>query len=223
MLNALQFKKSILLASFSLLCSDILFAQDAKVKFSIQIGATVSKFAVTAQSPTSEYKGPYRIAPGFYLGAVMDLPVLKTWSLGTSLKAIGKTIRVKGDPIGSTFQDKGVKSFIYAELPVQILKHFELGKTPVFIGAGGYVSYLISGNEYQEWNAYNGDTMAFNLFKNRDAGLIFTFGSKISNNMSIVAGYELGMKDVLNNQLDFSPERTRLKTRSFTMGIQASL
>lgn len=221
MLNAAPLRKSILPAALSLLLSGHLFAQDAKVKFGIQTGVSISKLRVTAQKPTSEYTGPFRLAPAFYLGVVLDIPLLKTWSLSAGPKAIGKSVYVSGEPVPE-FQDKGYKNFSYAELPVQIVKHFDLGKIPLFIGAGGYLSYLISGNEHQEWNAYNGGTMAYDLFKNKDAGLLFTAGGRVSNKLSIIAGYESGMPNVLKNEME--PEnQTQLKTLSFTLGIQASL
>lgn len=217
--------RTLLAFIFILLCSNG-FAQEAKIKFGLHLDGTLSKFAITSESPNSQYKGPYSLAPAFSVGAIANLSVLKTWSVSTGLKMIGKAIQVKGEPI-DRFQDQGYKDFFYLELPITVLKDFRIGKVNLFAGAGGYVSHLISGNEFQAWEAYSygpsSSSTEFYLFNKRDAGLIFTAGFRSSKRMSFVAGYELGMKNVINNPIDFALEKTQLKNRTLTLGIIGQL
>jgi len=145
------------------------------------------------------------------------------FSPGFPLQGKGSKFKVsEGGDSGS--QSTNVMSI---EIPVNAVYSIPAGPGSVFLGAGPYVGYAVSGKYKWEANIggekesddakidFSGDDKDMNAF---DAGINFLAGYKLANGFLINAGYGLGLSNLTpKNDADVKSSHRVL---SFGIGFQ---
>ena len=144
-------KKIFLLLTLAAGLTTAVNAQDKPVSFGVKAGlalpsqtASMSGISVSTSSKTS-----------FYVGGVANINLSPIFSLQPGLSFISKGGKVDfsdlGEGMGLDPEDfegmKATTNMSYLELPVNLLANFSAGSGKVFIGAGPYAAYALSGNE----------------------------------------------------------------------------
>lgn len=140
-------------------------------------------------------------ATNFHVTGYLDLPVGGMFSVQPGLSLQGK---------GAEFSDDDVTEVkdntMWIELPVNLVGKIPIGATgtSIFLGAGPYASYGISGERevtnkvtdtQTEADLEFGDESGDNL-KALDFGVNFLGGVQLNNGFNIGAGYGLGLTDL---------------------------
>lgn len=151
-----------------------------------------------------------RIAPGFYLQP------------GVSLQ--GKGAKFAEATIGGTTYDVS-QSTMWLDVPVNLVGKFPVGVGSLFVGAGPYVGFGLSGKN--KLNSQDGDgdfsSSTLNEFsfgkdealKGTDYGVNFLAGFKLGNGLLLNANYGLGLANIAGAK-SLSDD---IKNRGFSVGI----
>ncbi len=207
-------------------------AQYFPVKFGFKAGAThatLSGYSYSGQ----EFEMNYHTS--FFAGATVEVLFSETFSLQSGLSYVGKG--GKGvfdiDLLGLNFAGSATIKLNYLELPVNALLTFPSGDGSIFLGGGPYFGYGINADaeydiklngidvrdiEENEDFYYEEEPLKFGQggLSRIDYGVNVTAGYRFYSGMSIHAGYNLGLKSVLNDPDD--PE-TKVKNRHFSLGL----
>ncbi|MGJ1386573.1 porin family protein [Sphingobacterium spiritivorum] len=156
----------------------------AQVSYGIKAGLNLPKIAF------SDNNGSTSTSTNFYLTGYADLPVAPSFSIQPGLSLQGK-----GGKWGEVNNTDVTTNLMYLEVPVNAVYYIPAGSGNVFIGAGPYAAYGISGKtkvgdikEDVKW----GD----NGYKRFDAGINTMLGYKLSNGFLINGGYSFGLTDM---------------------------
>jgi|TARA_R110000737_G_scaffold53512_2_gene75154 hypothetical protein len=140
--------------------------------------------------------------PGFHVGATVDLPITKMFSVETGLFATTSGLKYK-----ASFQDFG---FVYdyrvafnllnAEIPVIFKSTFEVGENfNIYVGAGGYGAFSLFGTVKSRINIMgqvesDSEVIDFNDLEDDrfDAGLRFDAGIEVKG-FIVGASYNFGL------------------------------
>ncbi|MDP9048564.1 MAG: PorT family protein, partial [Bacteroidota bacterium] len=173
------------------------FAQS--VSFGVKAGANFSKLTTSSSgiSVTSSS------LTGFHVGAVADIG-LGDWSLQPGL-----LYSTKGGTYG-TASDGTVKLALnYLEVPVNLLYNIHVGVGKVFIGAGPYLGWGVSGKGTATGAATSTgsgtetNNITFgsgaNDTKNPDFGINILGGFRFTSGLSLSAGYGIGLANLSND------------------------
>jgi len=197
--------------------SAIALAQEP-VKFGVKAGLALPSQTTSAMGLSISTSSK----TSFYVGAVADISLSPIFSLQPGLTYVGKGGKVDfsemaeeaGLEPGDFEELKQTINFSYLELPVNLVANFNAGTGKVFVGAGPYAAYALSGN------AKAGDLKEDAEFgsgedqvKRMDFGINFLGGYQLSNGLNIHAGYGLGLSNLENNS------NTATKNRVFSFGL----
>src|SRR5699024_2921308 len=111
---------------------------------------------------------------------------------------------------------------MWLEVPVNLVGKIEAGMGNVFLGAGPYVAFGLSGKNKLSTSS-NGsfeDEFKFgkdNTLKNTDFGINFTAGYEFDNGLQIHGGYGLGLTNIVGKNLE--PVTGDVKNRVWSIGI----
>ncbi|MFD2162920.1 porin family protein [Paradesertivirga mongoliensis] len=202
-------KKIILLAAGFLIAGTVANAQTSttsgsvgSTKWGLKVGVNLAKYsygADDAENPETDH------ATNFHVTGYLDLPLGGMFSVQPGLSLQGK---------GAEFFDSGdteVKdNTMWLEVPVNLVGKIPLGATgtSLFLGAGPYAAYGISGERKITFDDEGNDreTIKQDLkfgnddeddFKALDFGVNFLGGIQLNNGFNIGAGYGLGLTDLL--------------------------
>lgn len=197
-------------------------AANAQVSYGLKAGVNLGKYS-GLEAPLSDYQ---KNNTSFYVTGFADLPVAPSFSIqpGISLQGKGGKIEASGD-LGDGSLTRNVMSI---EVPVNAVYYIPVGYTgSVFLGAGPYVGFNISGKDkisgnFGEGNGgsstadlkFSGDDKDMNLF---DAGVNFLGGYKFNNGFLINAGYGLGLTNLIP---DNDGDKVSNRVLSFGVGFQ---
>ena len=189
-------------------------AQKSAVKFGVKAGVNLAELAVTGTEVDPEYKKGKMSNPSFYIGGNVEIPVGKTFAIQPGISLIGKGGRFKitGSDEDIVITEDSRVSVMYLEIPVNAVAKFPVGGGNVFVGAGPYFGYAISGKNKFEGTAVVGgvettesetDDIEFGSsveddFKRTDFGVNFMLGYQLKMGLNIHAGYGLGLKNIAN-------------------------
>lgn len=192
----------------------------AQTSYGLKAGVNLGKYS---NVPTN-FEDYQKNNVSFYVTGFADIPVAPQFSIqpGVSLQGKGAKYEASGDN-GSGSMTQNVMSI---EVPVNAVYYIPAGAGNVFLGAGPYVGFNISGK--QKWDGsfggveassgdrkmeFSGDDKDMNLI---DAGVNFLGGYKFNNGFLINAGYNLG----LSNLNPGDGEKSSNRVLSFGVGFQ---
>ena len=159
----------------------------------------------------------------FYVTGFADLPVSSQFSIqpGVSLQGKGAKFEGKLGDLTST----NTRNVMSVEIPVNAVYYIPAGSGSVFLGAGPYVGFNVSGKdkfksaignnsgETEHKLKFSGDNKDMNPI---DAGANFLLGYKLENGLLINGGYNLGLTNLVPNAKD----KVSNRVWSFGVGFQ---
>ena len=194
----------------------------AQVSYGLKAGVNLGKF-----SNQSDMAKDYQTNNvSFFVTGFADLPVATNFSVqpGVSLQGKGNKFKYDGDGLDG----KSTTNVMSIEIPVNAVYWIPTGASgSVFLGAGPYVGFNVSGKQKFEGNLgeLGGEGESDINFgggddemKVVDAGANFLAGYKFGNGLLINAGYGLGLSN-LSNSSD-SDDKFSNRVLSFGVGFQ---
>lgn len=218
-----QFKLYIMKKILLSLGAAVLFIAGAQAQtgYGLKAGVNLGKFSNVAD----DFKDYQKNNVSFYVTGFADLPVAPQFSIqpGISLQGKGNKYEgTEGDLSGSV-----TTNLMSVEIPVNAVYYIPAGTGNVFLGAGPYVGFNVSGQNKVDgtWGDVSGTGETDIEFgsgdgemKRVEAGANFMAGYKMSNGFLINAGYGLGLTS-LNNASD-SDNKFSNRVLSFGIGFQ---
>ncbi|MFD1167271.1 porin family protein [Sphingobacterium daejeonense] len=164
--------------------------------------------------------------PSYFITGFADIPLSSQFSIqpGVSLQGKGAKFQSAGFNWDQTPMEdyKSTLNTMSIEIPVNAVYYVPVGNGKMFISAGPYLGYNISGKikdsgpngESERDVNFSGNDKNMNRL---DAGLNFGLGYKLSNGILFQAGYGLGLSDLnaSKNSKSFSN-----RTINFGVGFQ---
>lgn len=141
----------------------------------------------------------------FYVTGFADLPIATNFSIQPGVSLQGKGNKVEGSATGVT--GSATINTMSIEIPVNAVYYIPTGSGSLFLGAGPYVGFNVSGEQKLEGSFLGASGSAKsdiefgsadNEMKTVEAGANFLGGYKFSNGFLINAGYGLGMTNLYN-------------------------
>lgn len=178
------------------------------------MSTSVTGISVSTSSKTS-----------FYVGGVADIKMAPLFSLQTGLTYIDKGGKIDlsnfsggaGTPQGAS--GDATTNLSYLELPINLMVNLNAGPAgKVFIGAGPYVSYALSGNE--KWGTLKKDIefgSGEDQVKRLDFGFNLLGGYQLKSGLNIHAGYGFGISNIASDNSGGVDVTT--KNRVVTVGL----
>ncbi|WP_164112954.1 MULTISPECIES: porin family protein [Sphingobacterium] len=186
----------------------------AQIGYGVKAGVNLGKYSNWADQQKNN--------TSFYVTGFADLPVASQFSIQPGVSLQGKGAKVEVGNSDNTL----TRNVMSIEVPVNAVYYIPTGASgSVFLGAGPYVGFNVSGKDKIKGNvgnlvSYTGDTdlkigsdKDIKLF---DAGANFMLGYKMNNGFLINAGYNLGMTDINPKVSDTQSNRVW----SFGIGFQ---
>ncbi|GEM68505.1 hypothetical protein SMI01S_21110 [Sphingobacterium mizutaii NBRC 14946 = DSM 11724] len=196
-----------------------IFAANAQTSYGLKAGLNLGKI--------TNYDSQ-KFNPSYFVTGFADIPLAGRFSIqpGISLQSKGTKFvdaipnwdQTNSEPYASSLNVMSI------EIPVNAVYYVPVGTGDVFLSAGPYLGYNLSGklkNSKLNSNATNSRDVEFsgnNKMMNRwDAGINFAVGYKLSNGLLIQAGYGLGLTNLnaSSHSKDFSS-----RTINFGVGFQ---
>lgn len=193
----------------------------AQVSYGIKAGLNLGKYS----NVDEDEKDYVKMNPSFYVTGFADIPVAPSFSIqpGISLQGKGAKSKWSEDGDSETFST----NVMSIEIPVNAVYSIPAGPGSVFLGAGPYVGYAVSG-KYKWEEKYDGETESDDekidfsgddkTMKPFDAGINFLAGYKLANGFLINAGYGLGLTNL--SPSDNSDFKFSNRVLSFGVGFQ---
>ncbi|WP_392471110.1 porin family protein [Sphingobacterium cellulitidis] len=166
-----------------------------------------------------------KLKPSYFVTGFADIPLSGKFSIQPGISLQGKGTRIEDEiPIfqqSSTTTNKSDLNLMSIEIPVNAVYYVPVGNGDIFLSAGPYLGYNISGkikNSSSNSNTTRSEDVSFsgdNKMMNRwDAGINFAVGYKLTNGLLIQAGYGLGLSN-----LNASENSKKFSTRTMNFGI----
>jgi len=174
----------------------------AQVSYGVKAGLNLPKMTVSGGGASASTS----TSTNFYLTGFADLPVAPSFSIQPGLSLQGK-----GGKVEWTDNIESKTDLMYLEVPVNAVYYIPAGAGDVFIGAGPYAAYGISGKT-KTGDVKNDVEWGDDGLKRFDAGINTMLGYKLANGFLLNAGYSFGLVDmsgsdgngsVKNNVLSF--------------------
>lgn len=194
-------KKISLLAAAFLIAGTVAQAQTTTstiggTKWGLKAGVNLAKYSIgkdNADNPTTDN------TTNFHVTGYLDLPVGSMFSVQPGLSLQGKG--GENTVLGVNYKINTMA----VEIPVNLVAKMPIGATgtSIFLGAGPYASYALSGEQKITDNSNNsvksdlefGNDSGDDL-KAADFGVNFLGGVQLNNGFNIGAGYGLGLTDL---------------------------
>ncbi|RKE42685.1 porin family protein [Sphingobacterium detergens] len=170
----------------------------AQTSYGIKAGLNFPKYTFSGDGGSISSDA----STSFYVTGFVDAPIANNFSIQPGLSLQGKGGKSQGEKT----------DLMYLEIPVNFVYYVPAGSGNLFLGAGPYAGYALSGKA--KANGVSVDIeFGDNGMKRFDAGLNFLGGYKLSNGFLINGGYGLGLVDLAG--LDGAS----LKNRVFSVGV----
>lgn len=196
------------------------FAQDSPVKFGVKAGVNLPTISLTGDEVDSEDKDALKSSLSFYVGATADFFISPIFSIQPGLTLSGKGYKMSGEFEGDSFE--ATNNVMYLEIPVNAVARFAAGSGNVFVGAGPYYGFALSGKTKWE-ESFDGETESgkediefgngAGETKRGDFGANLLAGYELSSGFNIHVGYGLGLSNLSND------DDAKLNNRVFSIGV----
>lgn len=197
------------------------FAQDSPIKFGVKAGVNLPTIAVSGDGVDDDFKDALKSSVSFYVGATADFSISPIFSIQPGLTLSGKGYKMSDEFEGASVE--ATSNVMYLEIPVNAVARFAAGSGNVFVGAGPYYGFALSGKT--KWEAsFDGETESEEEdiefgngedddIKRGDFGVNLLAGYELSNGFNIHLGYGLGLGN-LSNETD-----VKMNNRVFSVGV----
>lgn len=174
-------------------------ASQAQVNFGVIAGANLSAPAVKS---TIDVKS--KLAPGFYVGGIVDIGINDMFSVQPGLNLSLKSAKVSTTVFGTEYESK--VSPLYIELPVNAVAKFEVGPGKILVNLGPYVAYGVGGKvksdavgltQAQDRSIEWGDDKTKDDLKPLDIGANIGAGYQLANGLFFNVGYQRGFTNLM--------------------------
>lgn len=200
----------------------VLFAAGAQAQtgFGFKAGLNFPSYSYGGSGDLSDTKSKVN----FHVTGYMDARLAPGLYIQPGLSLQGKGAKFAEVAIAGNTYDIS-QNTMWLDVPVNFVGKFPVGGGNVFVGAGPYVGFGLSGKN--KLNSHNGDgdfsSTTLNKFKfgkdetlkRTDFGLNFLAGFKLGNGLLINANYGLGLTNIAGRK---SPS-SDLKNRGFAVGV----
>lgn len=176
-------------------------AANGQVSYGLKAGVNLGKITNLGSEEANN--------TSFHLTGYVDLPVAPNFSIQPGLSLQGKGSKYEDSWTGINANIEQTRNIMSLEIPVNAVYYIPTGMSgSVFLGAGPYVGFNISGRDkitgnigdFQGSNSrdlsFSGDNKDLNLV---DAGVNFLGGYRLSNGFLLNAGYGLGLTNLNPN------------------------
>ena len=205
-------KKNLLILGAAVL---IAAGAQAQTSYGLKAGVNLGKYSNVDKASNNT---------SFYVTGFADLPMSSQFSIqpGISLQGKGAKFESSYSEVASADVTRNVMSI---EVPVNAVYYIPAGSGNVFLGAGPYIGFNISGKDKAKGNIgdasaeikndlkFSGDNKNMNLI---DAGANFMGGYKFANGLLVNAGYNLGLTQLVPKAAD----KVSNRVWSFGVGFQ---
>lgn len=190
----------------------------AQTSWGLKAGVNLGKYS----GLNSDLRDLQTMNPSFYVTGFADLPVAPQFSIQPGVSLQGKGSKLNYDIAG--FDGTNTINTMSIEIPVNAVYWIPAGSGNVFLGAGPYVGFNVSGKEKNRGTTDfgSGDIETDVNFGNEDgeakvidAGANFLAGYKLANGLLINAGYGLGLTSIYN-----AGSKNSNRVLSFGVGFQ---
>jgi hypothetical protein len=207
------------------------FAQKSKVKYGIKAGISLADWAISENSNNNFPDS--KLNQSFFIGGNAEIAISNKISFQPGLTLIGKGFKVQEKETNSQNGEKVTEietmeyNFMNIDIPLNFVAKFQAGKGKVFVGAGPYVSYALSGQmkmwqkeytkdagEYEEtymkmpFGSDSGEASRF------DFGANILAGYELAKGYNVNLGYSLGFKNVFE-----TGNNDKIQNRVITIGV----
>lgn len=167
-------------------------AASAQTSYGLKAGVNLNKI--------SNYGDNQSNATSFHVTGFADIPVAPSFSIQPGVSLQGKGTKYDATVAGIT--GEATLNTMSIEIPVNAVYYIPAGTGDVFLGAGPYVGFNVSGkvkgsiegNEFINQDlSFSGDNKDMNVV---DAGVNFLGGYKFGNGLLLNAGYGLGLTNL---------------------------
>ena len=159
----------------------------------------------------------------FYVTGYLDAPITQNLYVQPGVSLQGKGAKfASGSFAGEDFEL--TQNTMWLEVPVNLVGKIEAGMGNLFLGAGPYVAFGLSGkNKFSTTiDGIEDQVRDFkfgkdNTLKNTDFGINFTAGYEFGNGLQIHGGYGLGLTNIVGKDLESLTGD--VKNRVWSIGI----
>jgi len=192
-------RKLFFTTAYLIACIGISQAQE----LSIRGGFNLAKISYKAGDKVIHPHG-YKYNPGFNIGPIIEFPLKSLFSLESGFLFTLKGL--KESYSSNNYLNK--INLFYAEIPVLFKLSYPIGKTKIFIAAGGYAAtglfgYYIGAADVNSVRVHTQENVNWgyneNTTKRLDYGLKFGAGLKIKA-FQVGTAYGYGLLDIMNNR-----------------------
>lgn len=194
----------------------------AQTSYGLKAGVNLGKYS-NVPADLDDYS---KMNTSFYVTGYADLPVAPQFSIQPGISLQGKGAKYKAD--SDNFDGSLSTNVMAIEIPVNAVYYIPTGYSgSVFLGAGPYVGYSISGkskvkggfaesSSESEFDVdFTGDDKDQKPF---DFGVNFLAGYKLTNGFLVNAGYGLGLSNL--SPASGSDNKFSNRVLSFGVGYQ---
>ncbi|NGF54945.1 PorT family protein [Parapusillimonas sp. SGNA-6] len=192
----------------------------AQTGFGLKAGVNFPSYSYGSSDELSDTKSTV----GFHVTGYLDAPIAPGLYLQPGVSLQGKGAKFAEVKFGGTTYDVS-QNTMWLEVPVNFVGKFPVGLGNVFIGAGPYVGFGLSGKNKVNSRDGSGDGSSNTLnefsfgkdeeLKGTDFGVNFLAGFKLGNGLLLNANYGLGLTNIAGAK-SFSDD---IKNRGFSVGL----
>lgn len=207
-------KKNLLLLGAAFLLA---VGANAQVSYGVKAGVNLPKLKFTGDGTGTSYTT--NAATNFHVTGYASLFAAPNFAIQPGLSLQGKGGKFKEDGmVEIDGEDSATLNFMSLEIPVNAVYYIPTGEAgSVFLGAGPYVGFNISGKGKSGGVSEDVDFgSGQEEFKRLDYGANFTAGYKLSNGFLVNAAYGLG----LGNLTNIDGAKMRNQVLSFGVGFE---
>ncbi|MGK6351088.1 porin family protein [Parapedobacter sp. DT-150] len=196
-------------------------AQESPVKFGVKAGINLPTISLSGEALPDEYQDYLKSSASFYFGATADFFINANFSIQPGLTLSGKGYKLSEEEAGYAYHETW--NVMYLEIPVNAVGRFDVGPGEVFVGAGPYYGFAVSGKskweeEYEGESDSGEEDIEFGSddeadWKQGDFGLNLLAGYALTNGLNVHLGYGLGLSN-LSNGTD-----VKMSNRVFSIGV----
>jgi hypothetical protein len=119
----------------------LVFQSSAQVKFGVKAGLNLAN--MTAKDNDQIYSKDYKSKAGYHFGVTAEFAVNEKFSIEPALLFSTKGFKLEDTYSGHSY--KVTANLNYLEIPINALYKMDLGGTKLFVSAGPYLGYALSG------------------------------------------------------------------------------
>lgn len=198
-----------------------MFKTQAQISYGVKAGLNLANYSQVADVLQKYQKNNL----SYFVTAYADFPITSQFSIQPGISLQGKGTKYSGEAEGLEFAL--TQNVMSLEIPLNAVYYFQTEPGQLFIGAGPYIGFNVSGKQHGEGAlnqmftgnstrkmTFSGEDRQMNLI---DAGLNFSVGYILNNGILFHVGYGLGLS---NLSPDKDQKNSSNRVINFGIGFQ---